>query len=443
MKDKKRYTKIALAVVLGLITYLADFGLPAEAHAVLVIAVVAMILWLTEAIPLHVTSIIIAFLLAVFAKIPSGNVFAPFFDPVIALLLGGFVLAVALQKHGLDEKIAYAFVNKIGSTPKKFMLGIMLITAFFSMWITNTATTATILPIAIAVLVASKIKKGSNYSKALILGVAYAATIGGISTIIGSTPNAIVVSFLAKANIVIDFASWMYYALPFVFVMIPISWFMLLQFFKPEINKLKVKDYDKGYNFHQKIVLLIFLVTVILWLTSKFHGVSSSVIALVPIILLYLFKLLNTEDFSMVPWAALILFGGGLSLGSAIHSTGLDLIMANALSNVLSGLPIFIIFICVAAFGIVLTAFLSNTAAAALMIPIMLPLSQSLGIDIKVLAILAALGVSFDLILPIGTPPGTMAYSTGYIQVWDMVKTGLVLSAIGLLVLTSFAYLYW
>ena len=441
--EVKRYAKIALAVILGLVVYFINFNLSPDAHAVLIIAVVAGVLWLTEAIPLHVTSLIIAFLLAVFAKIPSGDVFAPFFDPVIALLLGGFVLAVALQKHDLDNKIAYAFIKKFGSTPKRFMLGIMILTAFFSMWITNTATTATILPIAIAVLVASGIRKGSSYSKALILGVAYSATIGGISTIIGSTPNAIVVSFLAKEGVIIDFASWMYYALPFVFVMIPVSWFMLLQFFKPEIDRLKVRTYDGGYNFHQKLVLLIFLATVVLWLTSKFHGISSSVVALVPIILLYLFRLLETEDFSKVPWAALVLFGGGLSLGSAIHSTGLDLIMATALRDVLSGLPVFIIFICVAAFGIVLTAFLSNTAAAALMIPIMLPLSESLGLNIRVLAILAALGVSFDLIMPIGTPPGTMAYSTGYIKVWDMVKSGLVLSAIGLIVLTSFAYLYW
>ena len=441
--EKKRYIKIALAVVLGLLTYLCDFGLASNAHAVLVVAVVAMILWLTEAIPLHVTSLVIAFLLAVFVKIPSKDIFTPFFDPIIALLLGGFVLAVALQKHKLDSKLAYAFIQRIGATPKRFMLGIMIFTAFFSMWITNTATTATILPIAIAVLVASKVKTGSNYTKALVLGVAYSATIGGIATIIGSTPNAIVVSFLAKENIIIDFTSWMYYTLPFVFVMIPVSWFILLKIFKPEISKLKVAKFKGKYNFSQKLILIIFLVTVVLWLTSKLHGVSSSVIALVPIILLYLFKLLDTKDFSKVNWAALILFGGGLSLGSAIHSTGLDLIMAEVLKSVISGLPVFIIFLCIAVFGIVLTAFLSNTAAAALMIPIMLPLSQSLGLDIKILAILAALGVSFDLILPIGTPPGTMAYSTGYIRVWDMVKSGLILSTIGLLVLASFAYLYW
>ncbi|MBU4501134.1 MAG: anion permease, partial [Nanoarchaeota archaeon] len=195
--------------------------------------------------------------------------------------------------------------------------------------------------------------------------------------------------------------------------------------------------------YNQKLVLLVFLVTVILWLTSKIHGISSSVVALVPIILLYVLKLLDTEDFSKARWASLVLFGGGLSLGMAIHRTGLDLIMAEALEKVVSGFPLFIIFISIAAFGIILTAFLSNTAAAALMIPIMMPLSVSLGLDIRVLAILAALGVSFDLILPIGTPPGTMAYSTGYIKVWDMIKSGLILSAIGLVILAFFAFIYW
>ncbi len=441
--EKKRYLKISLALIIGIIFHFLNLGLPKDAHAVLVVAIISSILWLTEAIPLHVTSLVIAFLLAVFAKIPKADVFAPFFDPVIALLLGGFVIAVALQKYGLDKKIAYTFIQKVGSTPKRFMVGIMAFTAFFSMWITNTATTAAVLPIATAVLVASKIKKETKYAKALILGVAYSATIGGIATLIGSTPNAIVASFLAKEGITIDFVSWMYYALPFVLVMIPISAFILLKIFKPEIKRLKIKEIKEKYSSVQKRVLWIFLITIVLWLTSKIHGISSSIIALVPIILLYTFKLLEKEDFQKVNWNALILFGGGLSLGSAIHTTGLDLIMANGLKSAMGGLPIFIILLSVATFGLVLTAFISNTAAAALMIPIMLPLSKSLGLDIKVLAILAALGVSFDLILPIGTPPGTMAYSTGYIKVWDMVKSGLIISAIGLIILTTFAYTYW
>lgn len=441
--DKKRVVKIFLAIVLGLLVYFSDFGLPAQAHAVLVIIVVSMILWLTEAVPLHVTSLVIAFLLAVLAKVPEKDVFAPFFDPVIALLLGGFVLAVALQKHGLDKKLAYSFIQKIGSTPERFMLGVMILTGFISFWVSNTATTATILPIAIAALVASRVAKGSNYAKALILGVAYAATIGGMGTIIGSAPNAIVVSFLAKEGVTINFVSWMYHALPFTIIMIPVSWFVLLKLFKPEVSNLKVAKYDGKYGRSQKMVLIVFLVTVVLWLTDWFHGVSISIVALVPIILLYVFRLLSVKDFSKVEWASLILFGGGLSLGSAIHSAGLDLIMANALKGVLGGMPVFVIFLLVAAFGMVLTAFLSNTAAASLMIPIMLPLSQSLGLNIKFLALLASLGVSIDLILPIGTPPGTMAYSTGYIRIWDMVKSGLIISTIGLFILASLAYLYW
>jgi sodium-dependent dicarboxylate transporter 2/3/5 len=441
--DKKRFVSVGLAIILGLLIYLSDFGLPSNAHAVLVIITVAMILWLTEAIPLHVTSLVIAFLLAVFAKIPEKDVFAPFFDPVIALLLGGFVLAVALQKHGLDKKLAYGFLKKIGSSPNRFLLGIMMLTAFISFWISNTATTATILPIAIAALAASKIVKGSNYSKALVLGVAYAATLGGMGTIIGSTPNVIVAGFLAKEGVVINFVSWMYYALPFTIIMVPVSWFILLKIFKPEVSNLKVKEYDHKYGFSQKLVLIIFAITVLLWLTDRYHGVSNSIIALVPIVLLYLFRLLSVKDFSKVEWSALVLFGGGLSLGYAIHSTGLDLIMANALKSVLGGMPVFLIFMCVAAFGIVLTGFLSNTVAASLMIPIMLPLSHSLGIDIKFLALIASLGVSIDLILPIGTPPGTMAYATGYVKIWDMVKSGLIISAVGLVILVSLAYLYW
>ncbi|MBM3200061.1 SLC13/DASS family transporter [Candidatus Woesearchaeota archaeon] len=441
--DKKVIIKLALAIVLGLVVYLYDFGLPANAQTVLTIAVFAMVLWLTEVVPLHVTSLIVALLLVVFAKLPEKDVFAPFFDPVIVLLLGGFVLAVALQKHGLDKKLAYGFLERIGSAPKKFMLGIMMFTAFISFWVSNTATTATILPIAIAALAASKISKGSKYAKALILGVAYAATLGGMGTIIGSTPNVIVASFLAKEGIKINFVSWMYYAIPFTIIMIPVSWFVLVKMFKPEVPNLKVKKYDSKYNRSQKLVLIIFTITVILWMTDRYHGISINSISLVPIVLLYFCRLLSVEDFSKVEWESLVLFGGGLSLGAAIHSTGLDLIMANGLKSVLGGMPVFAIFLCVAAFGMILTAFLSNTVAASLTIPIMLPLSQSLGLNIKSLALLVALGVSVDLILPIGTPPGTMAYATGYIRIWDMVKSGVVISAIGLVILVGLALLYW
>lgn len=442
--DKKRFVSIGLAIVLGLLVYLSDFGLPADAQGVIVVTVVACVLWITEVIPLHVTSLIVAFLLATLVKIPEKDVFYPFFDPVIVLLLGGFVLAIALQKYGLDVKIAYIVIKRTGSTPGMFMFGIMALTVFISLWVSNTATAATILPIAIAALVASKVKKGDNYAKALVLGVACSATIGGMGTIIGSTPNVIVASFLAKEGIKMNFVSWLYYALPFTVIMLPVSWFVLRRLFKSDVSSLKVKKYDGNHDpYSQKLVMIIFAITVVLWATDRIHGVSNSIVALVPIFLLYIFRLLSTEDFSKVDWASLILFGGGLSLGSAIHSTGLDLTLAEVLKAALNGLPVFVIFFCVAAFGTFLTAFISNTVAASLLIPIMLPLSRSLGLDVTSLGMLAALGVSLDFILPIGTPPGMMAYSSGYIKIWDMVKSGLIISVIGLLILSFFAYTYW
>jgi sodium-dependent dicarboxylate transporter 2/3/5 len=296
----------------------------------------------------------------------------------------------------------------------------------------------------LVILARNKIKPlKSNYGKALVLGIAYAATIGGIGSLVGSTPNVIAAKFLNEGGIAFSFTDWMYYGLPFVILFIPVAWVLLTRMFKSEVKQLKTIPFEKKLTRYQKKVLIIFGITVLLWLTTKIHGIESSTISLVPIILLYVCGLLDTDDFAKINWATLILIGGGLSLGLAIQSSGLDMTIAQLMQVTIISQPLFIIFVGIAFFAILLTVVASNTAAAAVMIPLMFPLAAALNLPVTTVVMLAAIGVSLDFIVPVGTPPSAIAYSSGFVRVKDMAKAGVILAALGVLLLAGLALLYW
>ena len=233
------------------------------------------------------------------------------------------------------------------------------------------------------------------------------------------------------------------YGLPLTIILIPIAWFVLIKFFHPEIHIIKTDFSFEPLTKNQKLVLMIFGITVLMWLTTSFHGLHTSVVALIPIILLYAFGLLETKDINKVSWSALILFGGGLTLGSAIQTVGLDLLFAEILFTFLSGHALILILFALAVFAVIFTLVASNTAAAAISIPLVIPLAQGLGIPVEVAVMIIAIGVSLDFIVPIGTPPSTIAYSSGYIKTSDMAKTGIIIAVIGILLLTLLAFFVW
>ena len=438
----RKYALIALSLLMGLAALL--FPLPPQQKAVLFIMLFTGALWFTEALPLHVTALLVPLLLYMLAGTSPADAFNPFFDPVVVLLLGGFVLAVGMQKHGLDGKIAYFFINRFGHTPGRFLLGIMAVTAFLSLWMTNTASAALMIPIVLVVLKSNGLEPlKSKYGKAVVLGVAYAATVGGMGTLIGSTPNAIAMKFLADEGIKLTFLGWMEYGLPLVLILLPIAWALLMLAYPPSKRRLKIRKQKARLTQHQKEVFAIFLATVLLWLTTGIHHITASMVSVVPIILLYIFGLLDTKDFTKAHWPTLILFGGGLSLGSAIMAVGLDRTLASALVSLISGQPLLIILLTVAAFSILMTIFASNTAAAAVVVPVIIPMAAELGISVKLLTIVAALGVSLDFVVPVGTPPSAIAYSTGYIHVRDMVKAGMILAVVSTLALALLARYFW
>jgi len=441
---KKVLLHFLLPLFIGLLIYFIPLDIPNEAHVVLAISISIGILWFTEVIPIHITALLIPLLLALFTKTSVTNVFSPFFDPVVVLILGGFVLGRALTKYHLDEEIAYFFIHTIGKTPKRFLLGIMLATGFVSFWMSNSAAAAVMMPIAAVVLADTGLKHlKSNYAKATVLGVAYASTIGGFGTLVGTPPNVIAVKFLSDIKINVSFSDWSYYSLPFTIILLIVSWFVLLQIFKPEIRTLKIKRKPSKLNKQQKYVLIIFFLTVALWVTSEFTKISPSLIALIPIILYYLFELMNVEDFGKLHWDMIILIGGGLSLGSAIISSGLNNIIGDVMIMLIGGNPLLITLILVALFSIFISIMSPNTGAASFLVPIMISTATGLGLDPRVLALVAGMAVSIDFIIPVGTPPNAIAYATKYIHVKDMVKAGLILVLIAAFLLGFLAWLYW
>ncbi len=442
IKKEFHWNKLIIITLISILSYFIPLPISQQASIVFSILILAALLWITETIPLFLTSLVITILIAIFGIFTFKETVIRFADPVLVLIFGGFLIARAMQDVSLDKRIAKQILNKIKNN-KYALLALMFLTAFLSMWISNTASTVIMIPIALGIM--HKFKgKMSNFSKAIVLGIAYSANIGGIGTIIGTPPNAITVSNLLQiSNIHVTFLEWIKSAVPVVLLIIPLAWLLLLKLFP--FPSLKI---DKPINIgrltkEQKLFSIVFLLTVLLWLTTSLHGLSSSLIALMSATFLFLIKLLKIEDLNKINYQILILLGGGILLGSAIFSSGLSEFFANNLGSLLKGYPIFVIIAGVATFSIALGALASNTATAAILIPVIIPLAAILSFSPKTLAMVSGMVVSLDFLLPVGTPPNAIAYSTGKISIKDMLKAGIPLTIISILVLSLIARFLW
>ncbi len=406
--------------------------------------VAVIILWITEVIPLYISAMAGSFLLLALGDFSAQAVFHPYFDPVIVLFLGGFILAQAMHKYEIDYRMAHEILKRMGDRPLVFVLGLMLVTAFLSMWMSNTASAAIMIPISIIVLRENRLfHRQSRFARGVVLAVAYAATIGGIGSLVGSPPNAIAVKYLGEQNISLDFIEWMMKTLPFVVLALFFTWFMLCLFNKPEIEKIEFSYQTKPLNRSQKIIFIVFFITVAGWLTTKFTGLSASTVALIPVISLFALGLLDETDLGKISWSTLLLFGGGLSLGSAVNQVDIDGWLAGLIQVWITGIPLFAALLILVFSGILVTMVASNTASAAILIPLMLPLSNGLGIDMQSIALLVAIAVSLDFMMPVGTPPSAIAYSTGVVNVREMIKNGFIINiGTGLILVLLYYYFY-
>ncbi len=441
-------TLIILGIALAagfLVTRFQFEGLGDAGRLTLGIFTVAALLWVLEPFPLYVTSFIIVFLEVVLLGRAGGplgltgkdySIFiTPFFDPVVVLFLGGFVMARAVKRYGLDERISRGILRKVGTKPQVVLLGMMATSAFLSMWISNTATTA--LMIAVSIPVIRSFPAGEPFRKAVILGIPFACNIGGIGTPIGTPPNAIAMGILSGMGKEITFFEWMMRGLPVVVILLFVCWVILCRLFPPGIDEIPLnikKEHKMGRK--SKFILVVFAFVVVLWLTTKWHGIPSSIVSLLPLIVLFGLRLLKDSDLQDLGWGILFIIGGGMSLGVAMRESGLtDWIVQLIPFGGMSLLPmLFVIAVAAAA----MTTFISNSATANMLVPIVVAISA---VEPGTSAVIVAMASSAAMILPISTPPNAIAYGSGYIDVRDMIKGGSVVTVISVAVITIFIYM--
>ena len=443
-------------VLYACILFLGQGTMKAEALAVGAAALWMACWWMTEAIPLPATALLPIFLFPASGVVPAKEVTLSYGHPVIFLFLGGFLLAAAFKKSGLARRVALRAVGLFGLDPRRVVLGIMAATALLSMWISNTACVVMMVPIALGVV--NQVQgpdrtARSNFGKALMLGVAYAASIGGLGTIVGSPPNAILVGYLETSMAkTVTFLDWMLYGVPLVAVGVPLAWFYLTRMACPLGRKSRSDSGGShirrqlaalgGMSTAEKRVLLISGSVAGLWILRGLwpHGfvriglddVSDTMIAILGALLLFALsarkpKLLEWSDAKEIPWGVLILFGGGLTLAKGIQASGLGVWMADQLS-ILEGFPFAVLILAATLVVIFLTELTSNTATATIFIPIMAALAAATGEAPYPLMLAATTAASCAFMLPVATPPNAIVFGSGYLRIGEMIRAGLALN---------------
>lgn len=423
------------------------FGMTGPAQIAFAILIVAAILWISEAIPLFVTSLLILFLSLVWLQpgleragtpVSNSDFTAPFFSNVILLFLGGFVISAALNKFQLDEQLARRILQRTGSALPRLLLAVMAITAFLSMWLSNTAASAMML--ALILPMANQIPEGQLARKGLVLGIPFAANIGGLGTPIGSPPNAIAMQYLAGLDADPSFIRWMAIGLPMVIVLIVVAWFLLRKLFQVEGN-LETGDLNSR-KFVPKpgvtVVIVGTLLTVIGWMTTEWHGLASGTIALIPVLLFFGLRLLNIRDFRGLSWDVLFVMGGGLCLGVAMSNSGLADWVVERLP--IDGVGIYALAVIIGIAAVSMSSVMSNTATANLLLPIVVGMGIAPAAPIM---IAIAFCCSLAMPLPISTPPNALAFSSGELRVADLMKPGLALTVIGVFLVFALGWRWW
>lgn len=416
-------------------------GMDAAARLTLAVFVLALILWVSEAIPLYITSLVIAGLLSIFVPqhiegIDYNAFLAPFFSPVILLFLGGFVLAKGLESYGLDSVLASAILRRVGKRPQAILAGFMGVTALLSMWMSNTAATA--LMIAVALPLVRSIDEKDPMKIGLLLGIPFAANLGGMATPIGTPPNAIAIAALRNEGLKMNFLEWMGLALPVAVILLVLTWILILLLFRPRTRELSFHLQKIGkLGWKEWMILATLLVTVAGWLTGRFHRIPDAIVALLPALVFFSLGLLGRKDFRSLGWDVLILMGGGLALGKAVAVSGLDEWLVSSLG--MQGLPPIALFIGFILLTVVLTNFISNTSSAALIVP----LAMGFAGGSNNLVVGVALAASASMLLPISTPPNAIAFGSGLLKVKHMFRAGIIVAVIAIGVILMFGLIIW
>ncbi|MBK1876178.1 SLC13 family permease [Pelagicoccus mobilis] len=365
-------------------------------------------------------------------------------SPIIMLFLGGFALAAAAVKFGLDRSLTRVLLKPFGKRPAMVCLGLMLCTATLSAFMSNTATTAMMMTVVLPIV--ASISSTDPFRKCVALAIPVAANIGGIATPIGTPPNAVALAALKESGINISFSTWMVMAVPFTIVLLVFAWWVLLALFKPQANTLEIKlagSFDKSAKAIASYV--IFAVTVLLWVTEKLHGISTTMIAFLPVAILPALGVLDKKDIRGFSWEVLWLVGGGISLGLSLKETGLAAWLIGLVSwNSLGALGVIVVFGVV---GYLIANLISHTVSATMIMPLAITVGAALAAagDFNLVASIVSITaiISIAMVLPISTPPNAIAMATGIIETKDMAKVGVIVGVAGVLLAIVCGIAYW
>ena len=467
MAEKKFNVKygVLLPIVLLVTLFLwcvptSFFGIDALTvvqQRVIALFVFAALMWMFEIIPNWATSvmIIVVALLTVSDKglgffcnpefgqlVSYKKIMSSFADPVVMLFLGGFVLAIMAERFGLDVTLAKSLLSIFGTKPKMVLLGFLIIISVFSMFMSNTATAAMMLAFLAPVL--SKLPSDDKGKIGLALSIPIAANLGGIGTPIGTPPNATAKGYLEQAGIDVSFGDWCVHMIPYVIIMILLAWVLLLVFFPFKTQKLvlEIPANDKKKDWKSKVVWATFIITILLWATEQLHHISSNVVALIPLGVFTATGLFGKEEIKEINWSVLWLVAGGFALGYLLQDTGLAKVLINAIP--FGSMSVILVLVVAGFVCYFLSNFISNSATAALLIPILIVVAEGMADPAaannaafvamggtQAMIIFIAVCASIAMLFPISTPPNAIAASTGLVETKDMAKVGIIIGVVG------------
>jgi sodium-dependent dicarboxylate transporter 2/3/5 len=448
-----------------------------EAQAVMASTAWIATWWICESIPIPATSLLPVVLFPLTGALATSKVTPSYANHLVFLFMGGFMIALAMEKWNLHKRIALAIILLIGGGPKRIILGFMVATAFLSMWISNTATTMMMTPIGLAVILqfAAIIQREKMdvdislgrfaFGTALMLGIAYSASIGGVATLIGTPPNAVFAGVVKEMyGQEIGFGTWMLYGVPLAAVAIIFCWYYLTNF----AFKISFKELPGGQELiaaemkklgpigkEESRVLIVFVAIALLWLSRGFllsgifPGMSDATIGIMGALVLFAWPvdlkkgqfILDWSAMKTLPWGILILFGGGFAVAGGFSSSGLAEWIATRLAA-LEGAPMLMIVLCVVTLAIFLTEITSNTATSTMLMPIMAAMALAMGLHPYAMMVTAALACSFAFMLPVATPPNAIVFGSGYISIPQMARAGIFMNLFGIAIITLLTLYY-
>ncbi len=434
-----------IAIAGFLLPFFVEFpGLSEAGHRLVSIFFLAVVLWVTEAIPLFATSAVVILLLVLMlsksaatmvwglpadflAKAPDFTAYTnSLADKVLILFLGGFFIAAGAAKYGLDKNLASLMLKPFGKKPSRVLLGIMVITGVLSMWMSNTATCATMM--AVVIPIAMRLDADDRFRVALLLGVPFAANLGGMGTPVGSPPNAIALGALKNGTC--SFVQWMAFAIPLTAVLLVATWLILISFCRAKVAEIDLSMRAKWNKSRNAWIYYVTAgVTIALWMTEAMHGINSYIVGLVPVATLLATKVITTADFRAMEWDVLWLVAGGIALGNGVAFTGFDQWVVSLINwNSIPGFALATV-LALAALGV--SNFISNSAATNLLAPMSVAIAISAGSSEVAMVAAVAIGSSLAMCLPISTPPNAIAYASGQIKTRDMAVIGGIVGVVG------------